>query len=448
MAVSGGVDSCVLLDLLQQVRAEWELQLTVGHVHHGLRGEAADRDALFVAALAAQHGLPILTERVEVQNYAHRHRVSLETAGRKLRYRALDRMRQQCGASILVTGHHRDDQVETVLAHLLRGSGWRGLAGMSSRNLLPKSEMEILRPLLSFSRKQILGYAQERKLAWREDHTNTEVQFQRNRIRHELLPLLRQRFNPGVETQLLRLANISSQTEAYLEHVTQEALAEVTVTQEIGKIVLDLQRFWKYFRVIQAGMVRFTIRRLLNAEVTLTFAETARIVDLLLPPANQRMASRTRRYLWRNVVEVAIDRTGAAFRFVRPAPETQILVDGQRRLLTEAGVSVGVWQEKDPGTWRQRVAWHLQFVDAAAIHGPLSVRFPRVGDRFRPLGMTGFKKLSDFFIDSKIPYHKRANIPLVECERGIVWVCGYRLDDRFKVTAATQSMLRLQLEPL
>jgi tRNA(Ile)-lysidine synthase len=357
-------------------------------------------------------------------------------------------MRQQCGATVLVTGHHRDDQVETVLAHLLRGSGWRGLAGMSFRSHLPKTGVEILRPLLSFSRKQILAYAQQRQLEWREDHTNAAVQFQRNRIRHELLPLLRQRFNPGVEAQLLHLANISAQTDAYLEHVTQEAFAEVVVTQEIGKIVLDLKRFWKYFRVVQAGMVRFAIRRLLNTEVTLTFAETTRIVDLLLSPANQRMASRTRRYLWRNIVEVAIDQTGVAFRFIRPAPETQILVNGQRRPLAEAGVSIGVWQEQDPGNWRQRVNSHLQFIDAATISGPLCVRFPRTGDRFKPLGMTGFKKLSDYFIDSKIPYHKRAGIPLVECERGIVWVCGYRLDDRFKVTAATQSMLRLQLEPL
>jgi tRNA(Ile)-lysidine synthase len=448
VAVSGGLDSCVLLDLLQRLRDEWQLHLTVGHVHHGLRGEAADRDAEFVAELAAQHDLPFLTEKVEVGAFARQNRLSLETAGRKLRYRALDRMRQLCGAPALVLAHHRDDQAETVLAHMLRGSGWRGLAGMSPRRPLPKSEGEILRPLLAFSRDQILAYAQQRQLGWHEDHTNTEVQFQRNRIRHELLPLLRRRFNPGVEAQLLRLANISAQTEVYLEHATREALAEVTVTQEIGKIVLDLQRFWKYFRIIQAGMVRFTIRRLLNAEVTLTFGETARIVDLLLPPANQRMASRTRRYLWRNVVEVAIDQTGAAFRLVRPAPAEQILVSGQRRALAEAGVSIVVWQEQDPGDWRQRINLHSQFVDAAAIRGSLRVRFPRTGDRFKPLGMTGFKKLSDFFIDSKVPYHKRATIPLVECERGIVWVCGYRLDDRFKVTTATQSMLHLQLEPL
>lgn len=448
VAVSGGMDSCVLLDLLLQVRAAWQLQLAVGHVHHGLRGEAADRDFEFVEKLAEQHHLAFLSEKVEVKTVARQHRLSVETAGRKLRYQALDRMRQKCGASAVVTAHQRDDQVETVLAHLLRGSGWRGLSGMPPRRKLPQSESEILRPLLPFSRNQILSYAQERGLSWRDDASNTDVQFRRNRVRHELLPVLRHRFNPNVDAQLLQLANISAQTEAFLEHAAQEALAETMVTQEIGKIVLDLKRFWKYFRIVQAGMVRLVMRRLTNDEVTLTFAETVRILDLLLSTSSQQIASRTRRYLWRNAVEVVTNKTGAAFRRLRPTPVQQILVIGQRHSLPEAGVSIIVAQEQNFGDWRERINTHSQFVDALAIRGALRVRCARPGDRFKPLGMPGFKKLSDFFIDLKVPYHRRALIPLVECDCGLVWVCGYRLDDRFKVTDATQSLLHLQLEPL
>lgn len=448
VAVSGGVDSCVLLDLLQRLQAEWQLHLCVGHVHHGLRGAAADRDAEFAAKLAQRHGLPFFCEKAEVKNYAQQHHLSLETAGRRLRYQALDRMRQQCGASAIVTAHHGDDQAETVLAHLLRGSGWRGLAGMLPRRKLSHLQGEILRPLLPFSKREIGEYARQRGLAWQEDHTNAETHFHRNRIRHELLPLLRQRFNPRIETQLLRLANISAHTEAYLANAAEEALEQVVLTQEIGKIVLDLQRFWKYFRIVQAGMVRVVMRRLLREEVHLTFAETARLVDLLLLPSPAKMAPRTRRYVWRNAVEVVIDQAGAAFRCLRPTPEEQFLVIGQSRSIPQAGVSIAVVAEHQSSDWPARSSARSQFVDAHAIRGPLRVRFPRRGDRFRPLGMTGFKKLSDFFIDLKVPYHERARIPLLECERGIVWVCGYRLDDRFKVTAATQALLHLQLEPL
>ena len=121
---------------------------------------------------------------------------------------------------------------------------------------------------------------------------------------------------------------------------------------------------------------------------------------------------------------------------------------GQRLSLPEAGVSILLLQEQEPGDWRARTGPHSQFIDALAVRGALRVRFPRPGDRFQPLGMQGLKKLSDFFIDLKVPYHKRAAIPLVECDRGVVWVCGHRLDDRFKITAATQSLWHLQLEPL
>ncbi len=448
LAVSGGLDSCVLLDLLQRLQEEWRVRLTIGHVHHGLRGAEADRDMDFVAKLTEQHHLAFLCEKVEVKKFAEQYRLSLETAGRRLRYETLDKMRQQCGAMAIVTAHQRGDQAETVLAHLVRGSGWRGLAGMSLRSRLPKSRTEVLRPLLPFSREQILDYAQQRQLQWQEDQTNADVRFQRNRIRRELLPMLRRRFNPQIETQLLRLANISAHTGAYLEHAAQQALAEVTLTQEIGKIVLDLQRFWKYFRIIQAGMVRVVMRRLMQEDVTLTFIETGRILDLLLPKSNPQIAPGTRRYVWRNVVEVASDRSGAAFRRLRPTPEEQILVPGQRHTFLEAGVMIVAQFEPMAGTWQSRSNRHSQFVDAGAIRGPLRVRFPRPGDRFQPLGMPGFKKLSDFFIDLKVPQHRRAAVPLVECDRGIVWVCGYRLDERFKVTAATQALLHLQLEPL
>ena len=448
LAVSGGVDSRVLLDLFRRLRDEWELFLAIGHVNHMLRGRESDEDAGFVAKLAKEHQLPFYQTQADVSEYARDNKVSLETAGRKLRYRALENMRRKFGADAIVTAHNRDDQAETVLAHLIRGAGLRGLAGMApGRSEIPGLAV-VLRPLLPFSRQSILDYARQHHLSWREDTSNQDMAFQRNRIRGELIPLIHSQYNPGIRENLYKLSRIAGLADAYFQREAEQALAGTIREQKVGKIVLDIQRFWRYFYLIQAYAVRMIMRRVTGSECSPTFDETEHILSLLRPESNFEDAAAGSRYIWRNQVEVAVGRTGVAFSRIRPTLPVYQVEIGKRCSIHEAGVALTVERASTPTAWRQAVHSHSQFVDAEKVSGSLRLRFPRPGDRFRPLGMRDFKKLSDFFVDLKVPRYDRSVIPVLECETGIIWICGYRLDDRYKIQSTTTSVLHLKLEPL
>ncbi len=443
LAVSGGVDSRVLLDLFAALQAEWELTLVVGHVHHQLRGIEAEADAAFVEQLARDYRLIFLMQKIEVRQYAAAHRLSLEAAGRKLRYRALNDMRQQAACQAIVTAHTSDDQAETILAHLMRGSGLSGLCGMPAKRVFSQGPAVILRPLLPFSRRQMLTYAAQKNLQWREDASNIDVSLRRNRIRHELLPLLKTRFNPGIVRSLQRLAVISAEIDHLLQQQAEDALQTVIKARKPAKIVLDLQQFWKYFRPIQAYVVRRVMQQVTASRSQLTFQETDRILSMLAPAHEHH---RTKHYLWRQMVDIAVAQTEVAFSRLRPALPTRVLTIGKRCPVPEAGIAITVVHREQPPDWRETITANSQWADAQAVRGNLRVRFPRPGDRFQPLGMTAFKKLSDFLIDSKVPSHERKQIPLLECDDGIIWVCGYRLDERFKIKPTTREALHLQIE--
>lgn len=464
LAVSGGLDSCILLDLFCRLRNEWALQLAVAHVNHQLRREESDADEAFVKALAERFGLPFFSQRIEVQAYAGKNKLSLETAARELRYQVLETFCRNWGARAMVTAHTLDDQAETILDHILRGSGLKGLGGMATlaEIQIENLQMKILRPLLPFTREQLEEYAHSHPLRWREDRTNAERQFRRNRIRHELLPLLRTRFNPQIAQSLQHLANIAAAAETYLRAEAEARLLEIIKEQQSDKIILDLELFWKYFPIIQSFVVRAVIRRLADRPVEPTFAETARLLALL-QKANDAETAAGKRHFWRRQIEVLVDHDGVVFRRLPRRTEGKEREDapratrgvkiGERRMISETGMALLIERKDLPRDWRQQVNPNSQFVDAEKVRGELSVRFPRAGDRFVPLRANdgaaadrGTKKLSDFFTDLKVPLHQRRTTPVLEADQ-IIWVCGYRIDNRFKITPATRSALHLRLLP-
>jgi len=488
LAVSGGVDSCVMLDLFQQLREQW--QLAVAHVNHQLRGSESDDDENFVKTLAEKSGLPFFSQRIETSTYARDHKLSLETAGRELRYQALENFRESWQGRAVVTAHTRDDQVETILDHILRGCGLAGLAGMAAeselclrgvadifendknsarqnaalssedRPLKGQLRTKILRPLLPFSRAQIEEYAKSRQLQWREDRTNTDTQFRRNRIRHELLPLLKARFNPQIAQSLEHLSNIAVSAENYLQAEAAARLPEIIKERQSDKIILDLELFWKYFPIIQRYVIRALLQELLRQPAEPSFAETARLLALLQqPPAGKVVAGK--RYIWRQQIDVRVDHDDAVFEKQKAKSKRQKANNfsvpvrmGERCEIAGTEFAILIERKELPRDWREQVNANSQFVDAEKVSGELCVRFPRPGDRFVPLrakdgaGLEGgAKKLSDFFTDLKVPLHRRQSVPVLEGE-AIIWICGYRLDNRFKIMPATRSVLHLQLLPL
>lgn len=470
LAVSGGMDSRVMLDLFCQLREVWQLQLAVGHVNHQMRGREADADEVFVKALAEAAGLPFFSQPVNVPAQAKALKISLETAARELRYRTLETFRQNWQARAIVTAHTRDDQAETILDHLLRGSGLAGLAGM------PPVRHTLLRPLLPFSRHQLEVYARRQNLSWCEDRTNTEVNFRRNRIRHELLPLLKVRFNPRVARSLERLASIAGAADEYFRAEAEARLSEVVKERQRDKIILDIEQFWKYFVIIGYYVVRAVIRQLTSEPLEPTFTETARILELIqnagrhspntpdeeISTSSEHPWIKGKRFIWRNRIEVLVDHDGVVFQFFeRPKvnrtkqreSRRRSVTIGERCLVPGTTMALFIERKEVPADWRKQVNPSSQFVDAEKVKGQLYVRSAERGDRFVPLQSRaasekkiGSKKLSDLFIDLKIPRHRRNAVPILECG-DIIWVCGYRLDDRFKITPATRFALHLQLFP-
>ncbi len=434
VAVSGGIDSATLLHLLVQVQQQWQLRLEILHVNHGLRGEQADHDQQFVAQLAERYQLPLIARKVDVKKFQRRHKVSEEEGARLLRYHVFQWALKSTGANHVALGHHADDQVETVLDHWLRGSGVRGLSGM------PVRRGTIIRPLLFATRAEIETYARSHKLDFVNDITNVMTHYRRNRIRHELIPYLKEQFNPALEKALLRTAEIMAEVEIYLVEQGRLAVEQCLVASKKNKIILDLDAFLKYFIVVQKYALFEIAERLALPRSVLTAEKIERILKLASGRRSGKKLCLSSEwevwgephYLVFSHRAVASGQIEVPFNSVVPLFNEELLLEN--RLITMADV---------PRTFPNDRT--VEYIDYDKVQGRLIIRLPRPGDRFWPLNSPGQKKLSDFFIDRKVPLHQRWEVPLLVCDSGIIWVVGHQIDDRFKISNRTARVLELKI---
>jgi len=432
VAVSGGVDSMVLLDLFVRIQGPWGLHLVVAHLNHALRGEEADRDQAFVSKRAAEYGLPMLSERVDVTAYARQHRLSLEAAARTVRYDFLRRAAHNVGADCIALAHHANDQAETLLDHLLRGAGLAGLGGMWWRRDI------LVRPLLNFTRQEIVAYARQRQLPYCEDSSNIDRRIRRNRLRHELMPLLVAHYNPRVVEALVRAGQAIQEADHGLRALAAERLRQ-DGHLEGGKIVLDIAAFLRYLLVVQKYVLWEAVERMGGERSQLDSRRLERVLQLV------RKARPGSRVSLGGGLEAAI--SGRCLVIGKSTPEPLLLrVEIGQEIVDPAR---GFTFRCTPATWDDFHAQcgkspEVEFVDGGQIKGHMLLRSWQPGDRFVPLGMKETKKLSDFFVDAKVPHHRRRLVPLLECKAGIIWVCGLRLDDRFRVTNKTENLLKVE----
>ncbi len=432
VAVSGGVDSMVLLDLFARIRESWRLHLVVAHLNHALRGEEADRDQAFVEARAGDYGLRTIVERADVPAYARHHHLSCEAAARILRYDFLRRAALAVKADRVGLAHHANDQAETLLDHLLRGAGLAGLGGMWWRRDV------LVRPLLDVTRDEILAYARERQVPFCEDSSNADRRIRRNRLRHELLPLLAAQYNPRVVEALARACQAMQEADQGLRTLAGQLLTR-DGKFEGGKIVLDIATFLRYLLVLQKYVLWEAVEEVGGERRQLDSPRLERVFQLA------KKARPGSKVSLGGGLEAAIS---GRFLVIGPAAHEPLLleveigkevVEPSRGFSFRCGpVTVEEYQAQ-PGR-----SPAVEFVDAGQIRGQLRLRSWQPGDRFIPLGMGKAKKVSDVFVDAKVPYHRRSLIPLLECETGIIWVCGVRLDERFRVTSNTKRVLKLE----
>lgn len=421
-ALSGGADSVCLLSVLKQISEEsdnFPLAIKAVHVHHGLRGEEADRDVRFVEKLCEQLAVPLTVVYRDVAGYAREHGSSIEEAGRLLRYEALQEEAAGWGAAKIAVAHHQDDNAETILHHLVRGSGLKGLAGM-----LPV-RANLIRPLLCVSRPEILGELAEKNLSWVEDSTNGNLDYTRNRIRNQILPLLTEHINTRAVENILHAGALAGQADAYLQktaaglweqfgHLAPEPVISLNVLQAQEPLI----RSYLFRRMMELADSRLK-------DVTTRHYEG--MEELLKRPVGSRMDLPGGLMAIRDYEEfrIARKRTGPVAKKPLPANENLLM-------------EIFLREKEQKITENQYTKWF----DYDKIKGTLSVRTRQPGD-YLSLPGGGKKPVNRYFIDQKVPVARRAEISLLAEGNHVLWIIGYRISEYYKITEDTKTILQV-----
>lgn len=439
VAVSGGVDSMTLLALLRELQEELDLSLTVAHLDHQMRRGSAE-DARTVIGQAEMLGLPVIHRDIDVPGYIRDQGLSPEQGAREVRYCFFQEAATEVGASVVALGHNLDDRVETFLINLMRGAGLEGLAGMPP--VRHEGDIRYVRPLIDCSRQEIHSFASHRGIKYRDDPTNRDPQYLRNRVRRELLPLLRE-LNPNVHETVGRATETLRRTNEYLRQLARHAYEQALVDEGPGEIALHAGQLKQHGEPIRRYVIREAIRRVkgnlqeigaVHLEDVLNQIEKGHSGNRIDLPGGVQC-----RYQGQQVVLTRRPTEEPPPRYCFP------LEIGANRL-DEIGwrFDLEVLQGSHPTT----VEGLEGRIDCTKMVEPLVVRNRRPGDRFEPFGFEGTKKLQDFFVDEKVPREKRDKVPLMCDRKGILWVVGYRWSERARVTAETRQTLRVRAKPL
>lgn len=428
-AVSGGIDSVALLDILSALSVEWELDLGILHVNHQLRGREANGDERFVGALAKRYGVALSVARVTTREESVRRKISIQEAARQLRYAFFLAKKSELGADVVATAHTANDNAETMLLNFLRGTGIDGIAGIPLRG----HENAIVRPLLFATREHIVEYVRDRKLKFREDSSNKTDKYTRNYLRKRIFPLLEKRVNPSVVRTLAQSSEIFKDCADFLAGYVERASAACVVEKE-GEVHIAKDTLQKEHAYVRQMIVHGTLVR---EGVEPTSERVASILSLLDREKGSRVDCGNG---WRGesgsediVISRRADTAEFSYRLEKEGTVANdyfsISVRKCKKIPNKLGTDSSI-----------------EYVDAAKLQFPLRVRSWKEGDSFIPLGMTQRKKVSDLFVDLKISRSTKNRIPIVESNGTIVWIAGCRIDDRYKITSTSSAAYQLSLD--
>lgn len=448
LAVSGGPDSLALLDIIDRLQDDWNLEIGVFHLNHCLR-EAAEEEAEFVKEVCDHRGISFWLEKVNVKEVKERQGGSLEQTARDIRLSLLCKYAQKKKMDSIALGHQANDRAETVIFNLIRGSGMPGLTGIS-----PKSSYKgytFVRPLLIFYKDQLKKYCQERSLEPRIDSSNFSTDYDRNKIRQELIPYLEKNFNPELISILNSTADLISSENEFLQGLAERVFAQYTKSIEEHRIDLEIDPLEKVDVVLRRRVWRITISKLQGSTEGYYQNNFAMLEDII-NNGGQKEGSKTY-HLPGNII-VRKEYGIISFRDEiwqqrhKRHADFSIIVEGPREVELPDGSFLQFAIIELPDNWKSIVAEeNICMVDNEKLSWPLTVRNRQPGDKFRPLGMEGSKKIKDFFIDEKVPSSQRDKIPIVvDNGGGIVWVAGMRCNDKFKIGFNTREVLKIKFK--
>ena len=461
IGVSGGPDSLCLLHVLNRLREVYGIELHVAHLDHCIRGLESQEDAAFVARLAEEWGLPATVEARDVLMLARESKLAIEEAARQARYSFLAQVAQAVGAKRIAVGHHADDQAETIVMHWLRGAGLAGLRGMLPQTDLggmrletawpdhPPLDLQLIRPLLEMSRAEIEAYCREHGLKPRFDRSNLDTTYYRNRLRHELIPYL-ESYNPNIREVLRRSAQVISDDYNFLQAELERVWPVVVSSESRKAITFDLERWRALPTSQQRSTLREAVHRLRKSLRNINWIHIENALTVLrAKPAGTQVTLPQGLMLSIGYHDFTVADEGYVPEVNWPlllVESLPVAVPGVTELpdsgwYFEAAIiereEFGQAHLDNPNPWQA-------FLDYESTGPELVLRQRGLGDRFQPLGLGGHEKsLHTFMIDHKIACSLRAFVPIVASPRHIIWVAGWRIDERAKVAAATERVLHL-----
>jgi len=415
LAVSGGMDSMVMCHLMLHAG----IKVAIAHCNFQLRGEESDADELFVKTFAKNAGVSFFSVRFDTAHVVAERKTGIQETARWLRYNWLEQVRNDNGFHAIATAHHANDNVETVLMNLFKGTGISGMHGIQEKN------GNIIRPLLFAFRSDIQQYAKDGAISFREDASNQSDKYQRNAIRLNIMPAIEASF-PDAASRINESISRLAQAEILYQRETARKIGKLK--QQRGSDV-----YIPVLKLKKTAPLETVCYELLKP-YGFTPAHIPQVMDLCEADSGRFLLSKTHKLIK--------DRNALIITDVKPSESDFMQVDGVPAVIkvTDGRFSFSMLQK---GSINKEAG--VAFIDAGKIAFPLIIRKWRLGDYFYPLGMgMKKKKLSRFFIDQKLPLHEKEKVWVLECNKKVVWVCGMRLDERFKITDTTSEMLKVE----
>lgn len=423
VALSGGADSIFLLTLIQKLQPQLSLELTAVHINHNLRGKESDSDEKFCRELCTSHGIPFHSESVDVKQLSVKKKISIEMAAREARYLVLEKVREKSGYTKIATAHNMDDNAETVLLNLIKGKGVEAVSG------IPIVRGSIIRPVIFFSKSEILDYLGKHKILFRIDSSNLDNKFQRNLIRNKVSPLL-QEINPEFSLSILRFSQMQREL---IFSAGEPSIDPVVIKDGSIEINIDLAKKLNDFRLFKTLSIRIIELFSLNLKFEIFY----NIKELMVSQTGRKIDIGEGVTCFRSRSELIISRAERA-----DLTELKLCVN-TKTVFGKYEISCEKIDEINSFTDHNK---SVEYIDGDETGSIFTVRTAQKGEWFFPVNGKGKRKLSDYFNDLKMEPDQKWEHPILYAGDRVVWVCGYRLDNRFKISDKTKTIFKLEIK--
>ena len=454
IGVSGGADSVALVHVMKEIAPIFSIKLGIVHLNHSLRGNESDADARFVVSLSEKLNLPCYTAKEDIVAYKKKHGFSLEEAGRRVRYAFFENIAQREGFNKIALGHTSDDNAELILMYLIRGSGPLGISGIPPVRGVYNTNLLIIRPFIKITRFDIIKYISSKGLSHVVDESNMDMKYLRNKIRHELIPELRQNYNPKTVETINRLASIMRSEDEWMENELAPILNKNTLFEENNRIVLSVSGINALHPAAKRRITRSAIKKIKGDSRRLSYSHIELITAQLTSDSDfwsLDLPDRIR--ITRTGKELIISKEGKNLRnlslkrSVNDKAFFEYVINKPGLIVAEKeGFSIGFSEITNMNLSDiYNAGQGVAFFDMEKISFPVIIRNYLPGDRFTPLGMEGSQKVAKYLINNKVPRKNRIKFPVVISNGKIIWLAGFVIDDSVRVTSVTGKILKAEL---